>query len=358
MNYPRIFTPLQIGTLRLANRLVMPPMVVRKASHDGSVTPETLEHYASHPGVGMVVVEATVVSPEGRLTREQLGLFEDRHVQGMAALAEIIHKNGAAASVQIHHAGRNTTEENTFGLPLVAPSAYSSKRGSARELSEPEIEGIIQAFVRAAERARQAGFDAVEVHAAHGYLVSQFLSPLANRRADRWGGSLENRARFLREILGRIRSSADGLTAYCRLGVADGEQGGLTLEEGIEVARMLEEDGVRLLHVSSGIGNPPPIAPQGSPYSNRFHLAAAVKKVVGIPVLGVGDIRFPEQAETALENKMVDLVAVGRELLVDSQWAVKAREGRADQILPCRSCTFCHRFLHPERCPATKGKAA
>jgi 2,4-dienoyl-CoA reductase-like NADH-dependent reductase (Old Yellow Enzyme family) len=240
----------------------------------------------------------------------------------------------------------------------VAPSPHSTKRGSARELTETEIERIIEAYVSAARRAREAGFDAVELHAAHGYLISQFLSPLSTQRADRGGVSLENRARFLREIFRRIESMQNGLFTYCRLGVADGEPGGLPLSEGIEVARMLKSDGIPLIHVSSGIGNPPSIAPEGSPYSDRAHLAIEVKKAVGVPVIGVGGFLLPETVESALAEGVIDCAAIARGLLVDPQWAVKAAADRADEILACRTCLTCHQFFHPERCPAMKGRRA
>jgi 2,4-dienoyl-CoA reductase-like NADH-dependent reductase (Old Yellow Enzyme family) len=355
VTYPYIFQPLDAGALRFSNRIAVPPMVIRAASPDGEVTPRILDHYSRLVGAGLVVVEASAVCPEGRLDRNQIGVFDDRHGEGLASLAKTIHDTGAVAAIQIHHAGRNTDAHNTFGLPLVAPSAFVSKRARARELSQAEIEAIIAAFVRAAGRARQAGFDAVEIHAAHGYLVSQFLSPLANQRTDRWGGSLANRARFLREILSRIRAgTGSGLTAYCRLGAADGASDGLSLEEGIQVARWLEEDGVPLLHVSSGIGSPPPALKASSPYSDRLNLGIAVRKALHIPVIGVGGIQRPEQAEAVLREGLVDIAAVGRALLVDPQWIVKAHEGRASEIKECRNCNVCRRFLYPERCPAER----
>ncbi len=356
MAFPHIFQPLTAGPLSFRNRMVIPPLVLRHATEDGDVTPRCREHYAGIRGAGLVVVEATAVSPEGRLAKNQLGIFEDRHVEGLAALAAIIHDTGALAAIQIHHAGCNTTTENTMGLPLVAPSAFTSKRASARALTEQEILALEDAFVAAAKRARQAGFDAVEVHAAHGYLISQFLSPLANQRNDRWGGNLENRARFLRDVIGRIRAEG-GPAAYCRLGAADGEPGGLSLEEGITVARWLAEDGMPMVHVSSGIGNPPPAVPAGGPWSDRLLLGIKVKKAVGIPVIGVGDIREPDQAEAVLSEGLVDMTAIGRAILTDPLWIVKAAEGRPDAIRLCRNCIACHRFMRPERCPAEKQEA-
>ncbi len=352
MHYPHLFEPLQIGSLAFSNRIVVPPLVTCMATHDGMVTRQVLDHYAGYAGAGLVIVEASAVAPEGRLAKEQIGVFEDRHVEGLTKLASLIHTSGAKAAIQIHHAGRQTSTEATLGLPLVAPSAFNSKRASAREMTEEEIGAAIEAFAAAARRGRTAGFDAVEVHGAHGYLVSQFLSPLANKRADKWGGSLENRARFLRQVFSRVR--AEGLPAWCRLGVADGEPGGLSLKEGIEVARMLKTDGALLLHVSSGIGNPPAVSPEGSPYSHRFHLGVEVKKAIGIPVIAVGDIKRPEEAETAIAKGMTDLVAIGRGFLVDQLWAVKAREGRAEEIVACRSCKVCHRYFDRKRCPARK----
>jgi 2,4-dienoyl-CoA reductase-like NADH-dependent reductase (Old Yellow Enzyme family) len=353
--YPHLCAPFSVGNLTLANRIVMPPLVVFKAGLDGTVTPEVLAHYRESAGPGMVVQEATVVSPEGRLAQRQIGAFEDRHVESLAAIAGIIHGAGAVAALQIHHAGSNTTTENTFGMQLVAPSAVANRAGELpRALAETEIERIISCFAAAARRAREAGFDAVEVHAAHGYLVSQFLSPITNHRADQWGGSLENRARFLRRVLGRIREeNGSRLAAYCRLGAADAKPEGLSLEEGIQVARWLEADGVPLLHVSHGIGRGAK-QDESLPWSDLMQLGIAVKRAVGIPVIGVGEIVDPGNAEALLADGLVDLVAVGRGMLADPRWARKSLDGRADEIIPCRHCRICQHFGHSEKCPARR----
>jgi 2,4-dienoyl-CoA reductase-like NADH-dependent reductase (Old Yellow Enzyme family) len=353
MKHPHLHAPLRLGGIEVPNRIVMPPMVVWKAAADGAATDELLEHYRLSAGPGMVIVEATVVSPEGRLAREQLGAFEDRHVEGLSRLARIIHGAGAAASIQLHHAGRATNLENTFGLPLVAPSAVPAKDIVPSALDDSGIERILGCFASAACRAAEAGFDAVEIHGAHGYLVSQFLSPLANRRTDRWGGSLENRARFVREAARRMREEVGGrLLVSCRLGAGDGEPGGLAVEEGIQVARWLEADGMPYLHVSTGIGSAPHLAPSGSPWSDRLLLAAEVKKAVRVPVIGVGGITRPEEAEAALAEGLADVVAVGRAMLADPGWARKALTGRDGDIVPCRQCPVCRQFRHAERCPA------
>ncbi len=358
VNRPRLHAPLHIGRLELPNRVVMPPLVVWKATDDGIVTPALLEHYRRSAGPGLVIVEATAVSPEGRLAREQIGIFEDRHIEGLSRIAAIIRAAGAAASIQLHHAGRNTTLENTFGLPLVAPSAVAAKDVVPEALSEEGIERILGCFATAARRAADAGFDAVEIHGAHGYLASQFLSPLANRRDDRWGGSLENRARFVREAARRMREAVGGrLLVSCRLGAADGDPSGLTVDEGIQVAQWLESDGMPFIHVSTGIGSAPKLAPEGSPWSDRLLLGAAVKKAVGIPVIGIGGIIDPDQAERALAEGLVDLVAVGRAMLADPEWSVKTLAGRDDEIWRCRQCRICQHFRHAERCPARKEAA-
>jgi NADPH2 dehydrogenase len=355
MPFELLRAPFQLASLTVPNRIVMPPMVVWKAAADGAVTPAILEHYRDSAGPGMVIVEATVVSPEGRLARQQLGLFEDRHVEGLARIAEIIHAAGSVASIQLHHAGRNTNLENTFGLPLAAPSAVPVKDIVPEELTEDGIERILECFAAAARRAADAGFDAVEIHGAHGYLASQFLSPLANKREDRWGGSLENRARFVREAPRRMRDAVGSrLLVSCRLGAADADAGGLAVDEGIQVARWLEEDSMPFLHVSTGIGSAPKLGPEGSPWSDRLLLGAAVRKAVGIPVIGLGGIRAAEQAERALAEGLVDLVGVGRAMLADPHWAAKTLSGREDEIYQCRQCPICHHFRHAERCPARK----
>jgi NADPH2 dehydrogenase len=353
MSYPHLHTSFTVGPITLANRLVMPPLVIFKAAEDGEVTAENREHYAESGGAGYMVVEATVVSPEGRLGQKQIGIFEDRHIEGLSELARIIREGGAMPGIQLHHAGARTTTKNTFGLPLVGPSAIATAEGEMpRELDEEGIQRIIGCFAAAARRAVTAGFEAVEVHGAHGYLASQFLSPLANTRADRWGGSLENRARFLREVLAAVRKEAgSGLLVYCRLAGAD-KAGGLTPAEGVQVARWLKGDGVPLVHMSHGVGGLPKIAPEGSRWSDRMHLAITVKKEVGLPVIGVGDIRDPALAEALIAENLVDLVAVGRGILADPGWARKALAGQAGEIIPCRHCPRCHWFVDSQRCPA------
>jgi len=220
LKHPRLTAPLQICSLTLRNRIVMPPMVTNMAQDDGLVTQAHLDHYRRSSGPGLVIVEAAAVLPEGRISRRQLGIYADRQVEGLARLAEIIHSGGAAAGVQVHHAGAlafQETGKQGFGQKFVR-----FLRLWNLQLMVSGLRRIREAFGSAARRAVDAGFDIIELHAAHGYLFSQFFSPLKNRRIDRYGGSPDNRRRFLLEVFrtvcGQARQKA---LVTCRLGVAD-----------------------------------------------------------------------------------------------------------------------------------------
>lgn len=344
--------PLTIDRWRCENRIVLPPMVTWAANQDGTVSEYNLQHYASFQGVGLVVVEATAVSPEGRLSARQIGAFADEHLPGLSRLADIIHARGALAAIQLHHAGGQTNSENTHGLPLLAPSAVTRGQVLPQAMSIADIERVQDDFAAAAKRAMQAGFDAIELHGAHGYLISQFLSPAMNLRQDEYGGSLENRARFALEVVEKV-SAAVGASClvYLRFGAADGLENGLTLAEGCQVAQWLVQSGVKMLHISSGVGGAPLINSKED-WSATLQLAANVKKIVDVPVIGVGGIIHPEQAEAALTTGLVDLIAVGRASLADPLWASKALGHKQAPINTCRACPRCGHFKHPFTCPA------
>lgn len=355
MRYGTLLKQADIGDLRIKNRIVMPPMVIWKSDETGKVRDVHLKHYASCAGPGLMIVEATTVSPEGKLHANQLGIFEDAHIEGLAQLATVIAETGAVPGIQIHHAGSLATPKSTWGLPPLGPSIDGilspiSKR--CRTLSIDEIHRIQDDFVKGTLRAVEAGFKVIELHGAHGYLISQFLSPLTNTRSDSYGGSLENRQRFVVETYRKCRQTVGESTLVsCRLGVIDQDARGLTIEEGIRTARRLEDEGAPLLHISCAHKVPESVRPEGSRFSALMHLAEAVRQRVSIPVIGVGGIIDPAEAEQALKRGMADFVAVGRGILADPQWADKTVGGHADLVDPCLRCSPCYWYTAPEKCP-------
>jgi NADPH2 dehydrogenase len=358
MKLKKICQPITIGNLEFKNRMVMPPLVIWKSDESAEVKDIHLKHYASCAGPGLMIVEATTVSPEGKLHENQLGIFDDRHIEGLTKLASTILNSGAVPGIQIHHAGGRATPTTTWGPAPLAPSTDGKARPSSREcraLTTDEINRIQQDFVAGALRAVQAGFKVIELHGAHAYLGSQFLSPLWNTRTDEYGGSLENRQRFLLETFRMCRDAVDGKALLsCRLGVQDRDEGGLTIEEGIDTAQRLEAEGAQLLHIS--FANKAPEHPPGrdTRFNPILHLAAAVRPSLSIPVIGVGGLVDPADAEAALENGMADLVATGRALLADPQWAAKVAEGRSEEINLCIRCPRCFWYASPEKCPVRK----
>lgn len=356
MDYPRLAESTTVRNLQIPNRIAMPPLVIWAAGKDGLVTDRHVEHYSQCAGPGLVIVEATTVAPEGRLAKTQLGAFDDSQTDGLSRLAATIVEGGGLPGIQIHHAGGRTDRERTYGNTLLVPSVDPAANGGRQELAEEDIARIVDDFGRAARRVTAAGFRLVEVHGAHGYLGSQFLSPKTNRRKDRWGGSLENRARFLCETVGRIREVVDpDVAVTVRLGVAEAGENGLTLEEGVEAARMLEAAGAAMLHVSHAGSMPHQLRPEGSRFSALIHAAAAVKEAVSVPVIAVGGIKMPDEAEEVLHSGYADLVAVGRGILADPAWARKALAGNAEEIERCQDCEpRCHFFTDARRCPARR----
>jgi 2,4-dienoyl-CoA reductase-like NADH-dependent reductase (Old Yellow Enzyme family) len=302
-----------------------------------------------------MIVEATTVSPEGKLHANQLGIFDDAHLGGLAKLADIIDETGGVPGIQIHHAGGKATPEFTWGLTPLAPSVngiLSPVSKECRTLSEDEIGRIQDDFVKGALRAVEAGFRVIELHGAHGYLGSQFLSPLTNTRNDKYGGSLENRQRFIIETFRKCREAVgQRALVSCRLGVIDQDERGMTLEEGIETARRLEHEGASLLHISHAHNVPESVRPEGSRFDPLMHLAEAVRAGVNIPIIGVGGIIDPEDAEEALKRGMADFVAVGKAILADPAWAAKVVQGKADEIHLCIQCSPCYWFTTPNKCP-------
>lgn len=351
--YTKLLRNYAIGSKTLVNCICLPPMVVWAATESGHVTEYILQHYSGIQGVGLAIVEATAVSSEGRLAKRQLGAWSNDQIPGLKQLAAAITATGALAGIQIHHAGRNTKLENTFGEGLVAPSAVTTGKDVPAALTIAGIKSVVEKYAAAARRVVEAGFGVIELHGAHGYLISQFFSPTSNLRNDEYGGALENRARFALEVFTAVKKAVGSQALVSmRLGVADSASEGLQLGDGVQVARWLETAGIDLLHISSGIGGAPQELKRGyEGFSPLLHLAATVKQHVRIPVIGVGGIRTPEQAERALELGMADIVAVGRGILADPLWALKAAS-QPSSISSCRGCRPCGHFKHPFSCPA------
>jgi 2,4-dienoyl-CoA reductase-like NADH-dependent reductase (Old Yellow Enzyme family) len=322
---PGLLDPITIKGLEIPNRLVMPPMATRFATETGEATDRLVAHYSDRAGgVGLVIIEHCFVMVEGRMRLDQPGIHGDELIPGLTRLVQAVHRQGAKIAVQINHGGSKVPADAELRLPVgPSPVPFPGSEIRPRELGVPEIRRIVEAFGEAARRARAAGFDAVEVHGAHGFLNNQFLSPLTNRRSDRYGGTLENRLRLPVEIVGEVLRKAGGDTPLLyRLGAEDFMDGGLSIEEGVKAAEALVRAGVDALDVSGGLGGyaHPAIDGQG------FMIPAAerVKAAVPVPVIGVGGITEPKFADQVIREGRVDMVAVGRAMLSDPSWARRA----------------------------------
>lgn len=343
-----IFEPYQVGRMSLKNRIVMPAMGTMYAAVDGCVTQRIKDYYAERAkgGVGLIIVEmACIDAPVGRMGGRQLIIDDDRYIQGLQELAQVIRQQETKVMVQLCHAGRLARSIIT-GVQPVAPSASITERQETpRELTVDEIENIIAHFAEAALRARKAGFDGVEIHAAHAYLLAGFLSSAWNKRQDHFGGRLKNRTRILAEIIGRTKDLVgQNYPVWCRInGMEYGIEGGITVDESKKMARVAEEAGVDAIHVSAyGYGRYAGInrACMGYPRGNLIGLAEEIKKAVKVPVIAVGRIDL-EMAEAFLREKKVDLIAIGRALIADPNLIRNTVEGKLDEIKPCLACNVC-----------------
>jgi 2,4-dienoyl-CoA reductase-like NADH-dependent reductase (Old Yellow Enzyme family) len=334
-----LFTPFRLRSIELPNRIVVPPMCQYSAV-DGVANDWHLAHYGglAKGGAGLAIFEATAVEAEGRISTADLGIWQDGQIAGLRRVTDFVHSQGARAAVQLAHAGRKASFEVTEagerlltpaegGWQPVAPSAISFGPGYAepRALDETGIAGVIEAFRAAAGRALKAGFDAVELHAAHGYLLHEFLSPLANRRTDEYGGSLENRARLLLEVVEAVREVwPEELPLLVRISATDWAEGGWNADESVELARLLKTRGVDLIDVSTGGLVPYAKIPAGPGFQVPY--AERIRRQAGIATSAVGLITEVDQAEAIVEQGQADLVMLGRELLRNPYWPLKAAE--------------------------------
>lgn len=344
--YEKIFQSASIGTLHVKNRLFMAPMGTRLASEVGGVTQRQIDYYAERAkgGVGTIITEVTCVDyPIGVTGPTNLCLHDHGYIAGHNELVEAVHTYGAKIISQLVHAGRQTRPASIKGMQPVAPSAIPCKFINAmpRELTTGETEEIVAKFIEAAVRVKTAGYDGVELHGAHGYLIAQFMSAASNHRKDRYGGDLLGRMSFPLEIIRGVRKEVGpDFPLLFRFSAEEFVEGGRDLEESKQVARILEEAGVDVLDVSAGAyeSMPTMIEPMSYAQGWKIYLAESIKKVVKIPVIGVGAIRTPEVAEGILRDGSADFISLGRALLADPYWPRKAREGREKEIIPCISC--------------------
>ncbi|MGA9855626.1 MAG: NAD(P)/FAD-dependent oxidoreductase [Gammaproteobacteria bacterium] len=347
MSTPQLlFSAGKIGGLTLKNRLLMAPMVRNYADEHGHMTPRYLAHIQriARGGVGALILEASYVSRDGRGFRNELGLHDDSVISGLRQAAELVHAEGVRLGIQLFHAGRQTSMQVTGEQP-VAPSAMPCPLMNElpRALNLAEIRKRTDAFGAAAARAQAAGLDFVEIHAAHGYLITQFLSPFSNRRTDGYGGSVEHRRRFLDEVISAVRTRVGkDFPITVRLSADEMVPGGLTPTDTADLAAWLESRGIAAIHVSAcnyasyTRGRMiPPMAVEDAPL---VHYAALIRERVKIPVIAVGKLRTPALAEAVLANGQADFIALGRELLADPDWPQKAQSGHADTIHKCIAC--------------------
>nr|HID58284.1 FAD-binding protein [Desulfobacterales bacterium] len=346
--YPKLWEPIMVGKLEIKNRIVHPPTTTNFASATGEVTDLMVDHYRriAEGGTGLIIVENTQVKyPEGKNVVRQLRLDDNKYIAGYQQLAEAAHLYDCKIFQQVHHAGRQTDLRISEGVQPISASESTCgiMQTTAREATKEDIKDLIERYSEAALRVKMAGMDGVEFHGAHGYLICQFLSPYTNKRTDEYGGSLENRMRFLLEIIERTREKVGPDFPICvRYSVEEFVPGGLTLDESKEIAKALEAAGVDLLDISCGIYESMQTLLDVMDYKEgwRVYQAEAIKSVVNIPVICVGNIRTPSIAEKIIAEGRADFVAISRGLLADPEWPKKAYEGREDDINKCISCNI------------------
>lgn len=380
-----LFSPIQVGPMEVRNRIVMSPKITNYADESGNATDQTLAYYTARARgrVGWIIVESSFVHRAGIMYVRQLGLDDDKYIGGLRRLSKSIKKEGARVSIQLYHGGRRA-QSDLSGYPTEAPSSVPLYEGAPppRALTREEIEERIEAYVQAAQRAKEAGFDGVDIHAGHGYLICSFLAKFTNQRTDEFGGDIRGRARFLVEVVKRIRKAVGkDFAITTRNNGNDFVMGGLTHDEAKAVAKMVEENGADAIQVTGGhgglvmrdlseiitfkeragirslketplklhdqiafdLGQPTTFMralPMGAPRGCFAHLARGIKDSVDIPVLVVGRINRPEVAEDILRRGDADMTVIGRGLLADPDFPRKAREGDSIGIRPCIGCNY------------------
>jgi 2,4-dienoyl-CoA reductase-like NADH-dependent reductase (Old Yellow Enzyme family) len=347
-----LLTPARIGPAEIPNRIVMPPMTTRTSDDAGHVTEASIAYYMARVrgGTGLITVEMASPEKAGRHRRREIGIYSDEFLPGLKGLVSEIHRGGAKASIQLGHGGGHTRVDICGETP-VAPSAIPHPVYETtfevivpEAMSKNRIGRTVAAYAAAAIRAERAGFDCVEVHAAHGYLISQFHAPFENQRTDEYGGSLENRARFGLEVLRAVKAAVPSLGVIYRLSVDDFFEGGLNYGDGRKIAVWAAQAGADALHVTAGHYRSKPTAhrmipPMTEPDATFLDFAADVKKLVNVPVIAVGRLGDPATATEAVASGKADFIALGRTLVADPQWVEKLR--REEPIRRCLACNTC-----------------
>lgn len=345
MKLSHLFSPITINGMTLKNRAVMPPMGTGYGNTDGTVSDRLLAYLSrrAQGGTGLIITEVCAVDPRGKGFPSEIGAWKDDFIPGLARIPQELHRWGAKAALQLHHAGRETFEAATGAIPE-APSAIPSViLGQPCEAMSPErIAEVIDAFASAAGRARQAGFDAVELHGAHGYLLNQFLSPFSNQREDQYGGSDENRMRFILEIIAAVRKVVGkDFPVWIRVSADELVRGGYDLAFMQKFVPQTVAAGVDAIHCSVGVYSTPgglSIASMDTEPGFNLYRARALKDVVKVPVIGVGRINDPELADQAIARGDADLISFGRQHLTDPDFINKVRDGALDDVRRCTAC--------------------
>ncbi len=347
-----LLTPIRIKSLDIANRIVMPPMGTGLGNEDGTVSEANLAYLRrrARSGAGLYITEITEIDPVGAVAPTCLGIWDDTFIPGLRKMADIVHAAGSKIAMQLHHCGRESLYQ-TRKRTAVAPSAVGSFLfgfiAPPREMTPEEIQQTIRAFGEGARRAKAAGFDAVELHGAHGYLLMQFLSAFSNQRTDEYGGDFRGRARFMLECLAAVRRQVgDDFPISIRISGEEGIQGGYTIDDMLTIVPDLVQAGADLIHVSFGThGNakiytdtPNPSAPIEYAPGFKTDLARKIKAVAGVPVITVGRYTDPYFMDEVIARGDADFVAVGRQHLADPDFLINTREGRSEETFECLAC--------------------
>lgn len=343
--YNMLFQPIQIGSMEVKNRLVVPAMGTNLAEPDHQAGPALIDYYTERAkgGFGLIITECTAIAQEGSSLVNECAIWDDSFIPSYQRLTASVHQYGAKICCQLRHTGRETEPKYTGGKQIVAPSAVPCPacQSMPHAMTTEEVYAMVDTYAQAALRAKKENFDAIEIHASHGYLPAQFLSAHANKRTDEFGGTLHNRMRFLRLILQATRKLVgEDYPILVRLSGSEMIMGGRELQETKAVCQMLEQEGCDAINVSiSTYGSQHYCV--GSSYlapGYETEAAAALKKVVSIPVITVGRFTDPEIAEAVLADGSADMVAIGRQSIADPHFAIKAQQGREEDIIPCISC--------------------